>query len=445
MEGLRNNLPLPLTSFIGREDEIAEITGLLEEPHCRLLTLVGPGGIGKTRLALEVAQGLVNPEMDASTEPLFPNGVYLVALQPVALPDDIITTIASAIGFEFYQARDPKAQLYRYLAKKCLLLILDNFEHLLDAIELIEELLAKAPQVDLLVTSRSALNLVQEWLYHLEGMAYPQDGPIDAPEAFGAVQLFVERARRARHSFSLVEEGKHVIQICQLVDGMPLGIELAAAWLRRLPCDEIAAELQRSLDILESDLHGLPDRHRSMRAVLSHSWSLLSREEREVLMKLSVFRGGFRREAAEYVASATLQNLSTLVDHSMLRLTITGRYEIHELQRQYAAEKLAERPELETAVRNRHCEYFADFMDQPPINLVGKRSKETMQALEADIDNIRLAWNWAVGQTRIRDLHRCIETMYWFSWFRAWPQDVKRAFRQAVGALRVAEPSQERD
>ncbi len=445
MEGVRHNLPLSSTSFIGREDEIAEITSLLEEPYCRLLTLVGPGGIGKTRLALEVAGGFVDPETGNAGTTLFPDGVYLVALQPVASSDDIVVTIASAIGFEFYQAQDPKAQLFRYLSKKSLLLILDNFEHLLVAVGLVSELLSEAPQINIMVTSRAALNLVQEWLYHVEGLTYPKNKSFEPLEAYGAVQLFTERARRVRRDFSLADEGAYVLQICRIVDGMPLGIELAAAWLRRLPGDEIVTEIQRSLDILETDLHGLPDRHRSMRAVLSHSWNLFGRKERDVMMKLSIFRGGFRREAAEYVASATLQNLSTLVDHSMIRLASNGRYEIHELQRQYAAERLAERPETESAIRDRHCEYFADFMDQPPINLLGERSKETIQALEADIDNIRMAWNWAVERTRIRDLHQFMETMYLFSWLRAWLQEVKRAFRQAVGALRVAEPSQERD
>jgi len=445
MEGVPHNLPLQPTSFVGRGNEIVEITGLLADPHCRLLTLVGPGGIGKTRLALEVAHGFVRPEVRTTTSMIYPDGVYLVALQPVASTEDIVTSIASAVGFEFYQAQDSRTQLLNYLAKRRSLVILDNFEHLLTAIDLIEELLDKAPHLELMVTSRAAVNLAQEWLYHVEGMAYPLDKAPDRLESYSAVQLFLERARQVRHDFSMEDEGAQVTQICQLVDGMPLGIEMAASWLRRLPCGEIVVEIQRSLDILETDLIGLPDRHRSMRAVLGHSWKLLGREEREALMKLSIFRGGFRREAAEYVTGASLQTLSALVDHSHLRLANTGRYEMHELQRQYAAERLAERPELEITVRDRHCTYFAHLMDQPVRNLVDTRSKEAKQALEADIDNLRSAWNWAVEHTRIRDMHQCMETMFWFSLFFSWSQEGERAFRQAVAVLRETKPGQERD
>ncbi len=375
MGDVPHNLPLQSTSFVGRETEIADVTGLLQNARCRLLTLIGPGGVGKTRLALEAASRIVGRERGAAQAIAYPDGVYLIPLQSVALPEDIVAATAGAVGFEIHTARSPRTQLVDHLAARRLLLILDNYEHLLPATDLIAELLAEAPGVGLLVTSRTTLNLAQEWLYHLEGLAYPLEKPVEPLQRYSAVGLFIARARQMRHDFALEDEGVHVIEICRKIDGLPLGVELAASWLRRLSCAEIAMEIQRGLDLLESDLAGWPHRHRSMRAVLSRSWDLLGPEGREALMQLSVFRGGFRRESAKHVAGVSLPTLSTLIDHSLLRLTSAGRYEMHELQWEFAAEKLAERPELERVVRDRHCDFFAGFMDQPLLACSAREAK----------------------------------------------------------------------
>jgi predicted ATPase len=210
------DLPAQLTPFIGRTEELAVIAHRLDDPHCRLLTLVGPGGIGKTRLAIEAASRRTHA---------FPDGVFFVGLQPIASIDNIIPTVANAVGFEFYEGHHPTAQLLRYLHERCLLLILDNFEHLLPETDVVIELLNGAPQLKLLITSRAALNLREEWLCHVEGMTYPQDESVDAIDAYSAVKLFVERAQRARHSFSLVDEAASVVRVCQLVDGMPLVVD----------------------------------------------------------------------------------------------------------------------------------------------------------------------------------------------------------------------------
>ena len=428
------DLPAQLTPFIGRTDEIAAIVDRLDDPYCRLLTLVGPGGVGKTRLAIEVASRQFHS---------FADGVYFAGLQPIASINHIVPAVASAVGFEFYDGRNPTAQLLHFLCDKHLFLILDNFEHLLPATDVVTELLTGAPQLKLLVTSRAALNLREEWLFRVEGMSYPQDESADILDAYSAVQLFAERAQRARHDFSLADEAAHVVRVCQLVDGMPLGIELAATWLRRLPCPAIVQEIQHSLDILATDLHGIPDRHRSMRAVFDHSWKLLDEEERQALMGLSVFRGGCSRQAAEQVTGATLHTLSALVDKSMLWFTSDGRYEVHELERQYAEERLDEMPQEKVGVRDRHCGYYLEFMCQPERNFIGAANKKTLHAIDTEIDNVRVAWNWAVERKQASNLKKAMYGLYWFSWLRSWHEEGERAFRRAVEALRDAELSVE--
>ncbi len=444
MASLHHNLPPQPTSFIGREREVLAIIKLLEDKHCRLLTLVGPGGIGKTRLGIEVAERIVNPTAETEPISLFLDGAYLVSLQSVASVKNIIPTIASAIGFEFYEARNPERQLINHIGDKQLLLILDNLAHLQDAGDPIGELLSGAPRLKLLVTSREPVNLRQEWLFHVEGMPYPtvEEDTIDAYEA---IRLFVERARRVRHDFSLVDDRACVVRLCQLVDGMPLAIELAAAWLKSLSCMVIVAEIQRNLDILETDMRGVPSRHRSMRAVFDYSWQLLNQDERDLFMMLSVFQGDFDREAAEQVAGASLSTLSALVDKSMLSVQSNGRYQLHELQRQYGAEQLGKASKLETAARNRHCEYFAAFMDKPFRDYYGWGSEEQLQQIDADIDNVLAAWNWAVAQGRFRDLYRCIDGLYHYAWLRSWQASVEQAYHDGLIALRSAEPGPERD
>jgi predicted ATPase/DNA-binding CsgD family transcriptional regulator/Tfp pilus assembly protein PilF len=428
------NLPQYTTPLIGREAEIIDIGDRLNNPRCRLLTLVGPGGIGKTRLATEAA---------SVQAPSFKDGVIFVSLQSVVLIDNIVRTIGTAIGYEFSGGGEPELQLQQYLREKDQLLILDNLEHLLAATDMIANLLSSTSHLKLLITSRESLNLQEEWLYHVEGLPFPEQEPGSDIEIYDAVRLFAERARRVQRDFSLDKEQAPVVQICQLVQGIPLGIELAANWCRRLPCTEIARELQNSLDILKTDLRDVPDRHRSMRAVFDQSWGLLTDEERRVFMALSIFSGGFRRDAAKQVVGATLAALMSLVDKSMIRVSRSGRYEIHELLRHYAAERLGESPEQETKVRDQHSAYYTRFINRPVNAFVGAGNRETLKAVDAEIDNIRLAWNWAVAYRQVRNLKQALDGLHWYAWMRSWHEEGQRAFREAVAALRGAEPTAE--
>src|SRR5512143_2786604 len=356
----RVNLPILPTPLIGRQHEVEELGQLLHDPHCRLLTLVGPGGIGKTRLAIETAVHI---------QTIFADGVYFVPLASVSATRFIVPVIADAIGFTFQSASliDPQLQLFNYLKEKQVLLVVDNLEHLLaePGVEVLADLLANAPRVKLLATSRESLGLQDEWAFEVQGLPIPESRYTEGSAQNTSVELFLQRARRAHVGFHATPaDYPAIVRICQLVNGMPLGIELAAAWVRTLTCDEIAREIERGLDFLSVSTRDLPARHRSMRAVFDQSWKLLSEEEQTVLLRLSVFQGGFQREAAEQVAEATLAVLSTLVTKSLVRRSGAGRYDLHELIRQYAADQISKLPDALAATRARHGSYYLAYFSQ---------------------------------------------------------------------------------
>ncbi len=281
---VRHNLPQQFTRFIGRDEELEEISQLLVDPDCRWVTLVGPGGIGKTRLALQA----VRQNIDR-----FPDGVAWVPLASLDSPAHLVPTAAHALQLTLYEQEDPKDQLINYLHERRMLLLVDNFEHLLEGVRLLSEILQGAPQVKLLVTSREALKLEGERILEVRGLKFPESETTKEAESYSAVQLFLESARRVHTRFTLSHDEKpSVNRICQLVEGMPLAIELASAWVRLLSCEEIAQEIEKNLDLLATYPRDEPARYRGLRAVFEHSWKLLSQEEREVFKKLSVFQGG---------------------------------------------------------------------------------------------------------------------------------------------------------
>ena len=426
------NLPIFPTPLIGREREVEQLGQLLCDPQCRLLTLVGPGGIGKTRLAVETASYMQDS---------FADGVYFVSLASANSTRFIVPVLADSVGFAFQGAShaDPKIQLFSYLKEKQVLLLTDNLEQLLTepGIELLSELLAYAPHVKLLATSRESLGLQDEWVVEVEGLSVPESSYAEGTEQSTSVELFLQRARRAFVGFNATpDDYPAIVRICQLVDGNPLGIELAAAWVRTLSCEEISNEIEHGMDFLSVSARDIPARHRSMRAAFDHSWKLLTKEEQKVLMQLSAFRGGFRREAAEAVVGATLSTLSSLVTKSLIRRSSAGRYDLHELIRQFAAEQLAELPNEQTAAQTRHGRYYLTYFSQADRRLRSSALRETLTELTAEMDNFRAAWDWALAHHDITRLCQVSPTLRYVYELRAWFEEGEAVFHDAAEAIR---------
>jgi predicted ATPase/DNA-binding CsgD family transcriptional regulator len=416
------------TSFIGRSQEINEVGALLDDPSCRLLTLVGPGGIGKTRLALEVA---------AQKDESFPDGVYFVSLTPLSQTHDILTAIAEVMPFCFEQdARSLREQFFDYLREKHdkRLLLIDNFEHLLNSVDLVSDILAATTHLKILVTSREALNLQEEWVRPINGLSYPDIENGHALENYEAVQLFMDRARRIRGDFDLSRDSRSVVEICRLVEGMPLAIELAVGWLKTLQPAEIAKEIQSNMDILATRSRNLPERHRSIRSVFNHSWELLLPDERDVFKKLSVFRGGFTREAANMVANASLLTLAALVDKSLVRSGERGRYDIHELLRQYSAEQL-EDADQRVAVQSAYVEYYLGMLHRLEPDIKAHHQIAALDAIATDFENIRHAWLLGIQQERFTALHHAVESLHFFGDMRGRYHDVVTLLKAATDHL----------
>ena len=431
-------LPASPTPFIGREEELAELAEMIASPKLRLLTLTGPGGIGKTRLALQAAAEQVGA---------FSHGVYHVPLAAANSIETVISAIADALGLRLHNQQKPQRQLLDYLREKETLLVLDNMEHLLVGVDLIAEILQNAPRTTLLVTSRERLNLQEEWVYEIGGLTYPAIPEKPGEEwgkTYSAIDLFQQRARQANRHFSLAEaELSAVIRICQLVEGMPLGVELAAAWVSVYSCTEIAQAIADNLDILTTRLHNVPERHRNIRATFEHSWQRLGETEKDIFARLSAFRGGFRTEAAVTIAEASPSTLASLLDKSLLRHASPDRYDMHELLRQYAAEKLAGNPQKHEAAHMQHAGYFAALLEGQEAHLKGLRQRQALAELAPERDNMSQAWQWAVAGGHAREVEQSLESLYDFYDIRCWFQAGIALLTPAIDRWR-AEPGQER-
>jgi predicted ATPase len=512
---------------VGREKELAAIRERLGDPLCRLLTLVGPGGSGKTRLAVEsAAQALKG----------FRDGVHFVPLAPLESAEAVVSAVARAVGLSFVRRAgegppaEPRQQLLDYLRHRTTLLLLDNAEHLLPddqrgLVALIGQVLQAAPSVKVMVTSRAALRLQSEHLFHVGSLALLQELPaplnqwhvVASATEYSALRLFVSAAARVCPDFTLASGNlPHVARICSQVAGMPLGILLAAAWTRMLSPAEISAAItaempaERSgsmapesstlegqgLDFLASDASGMPERHRSMRAVFDHSWRLLSERERQLLQGMSVFRGDFARGAAQEVTGATLHELARLVDMSLLQhiqaptpmapgpqsllpepLSLDfadldemarelgleewlpgtlgssswtealapqsppaeSRYEMHELLRQYAAERLSQSADRGEGVRDRHAAYYVRELQRWQTELQGPRRRRAIDEMEIEFAHLRTAWERLAQRLLVCGLDQALSAVGSFSYFSGRTAEAAALFRSAAERFEAAD------
>ncbi len=434
-----HHLPLPPTPLLGRDPELAAMDRIFNESPCRLLTLTGMGGIGKTRLAIEFA---------SRQQSRFPGGIFFISLASLISPDLIIPTIAEVFGLTFSGPANPKDQLLNYMAnriKQPSLLVFDNLEHLLapyaqgnaasEVTGLVVEILERLPNLKILATSREQLNLHGEWMYELHGLPAPPMDFATRLEDYGAVKLFILSARRVQADFEIQkDEQPALIRICRLLEGIPLAIELAAAWVGMLSCEEIAHEIESSLDFLTTSMRDVPERHRSLRAAIDHSWRLLSDNERRVLRRLSVFHGGFSRHAAEQVAGASLSSLASLHAKSLVHRTESERFDLHDLLRKYTLMKLEESPEELANTKDIHCVYYLDFLGDREGDLRNERQHMAMAEISAEIENIRAAWHHAVIHDQVAKLRKPILS-FWFYDIRGWFQEAYALFRWTIEEL----------
>jgi predicted ATPase/DNA-binding SARP family transcriptional activator len=397
------NLPVQTTRFVGRESELVELSELLAQPECRLLTLVGPGGVGKTRLAIQTLSQIQSG---------FPDGIYVVSLVAHPNSDSIYRPIAEALKISFNNVVDQSDQLIQYLGNKRILLLLDNLEHLLQSGQFIVKILDSAPGVKLMVTSRERLNLYSETIFEVRGLPYPaQPDSLDL-EQYGAIKLFVQNARRILPGYLLRPNDKPaVIRICSLVDGLPLGIELASSWVRAYSCQEIADSIQDNLDFVRTTSQDVPIRHRSLRAAFDHSWILISEESRRMLVRLSIYRDGFSLQAAQYMHAVPIM-LADYIDKSLLTRQSSGRYYMPETIRVYAEEKFKQDTQEYSRTINTYCDYYRDFLIKKVQGISTKAGPIIIDEIHTEYKNILVALTQALDYGNWQDLSKSLYPLF---------------------------------
>lgn len=437
---LPHNLPRQLTPLIGRVHESLVVYNKILDPAFPLVTVVGEGGVGKTRLALCVARAMVEgvppgqPEEsvrrggrgahqpfhaagNGGRSALFVDGIWFVPLAGLSsdgnVADQIAEAIATVLNIDLTGGTQLKSQLIARIAGKQILLILDNFEQLGAGVGFLVELLQSCYHLKLLVTSRHRLNLQAEFVYRLEGLNAPD--PVEDSDFsnqsllhFDSIQLFLERANRTSPGFALTPENqRHVLTICQFVEGLPLGIELAAALVEHHDVAVVAQQLTTNYAFLAANLADLAPRHRSMSRVLAYSWQLLTTEEAQVLAQCAIFHGGFTLEAATAITGATLLQLESLVHQSLLRYADEARFALHELVQRFAAEQLDQMPAHKRTVMNRFYQYYLNLLHTNQNVLPEQR--QVAVALRLEFDNIRPAWLLAVAANDVTALAKGLD------------------------------------
>ncbi len=413
-------LPVYTKPFIGRQTEIQTITEKLADPLCRLLTIVGPSGVGKTRLAVEIAR---------TQSDKFKHGAYILQLEVSVSEDALVTKLMDILEVTLHQNSSPKRQIIECLKNKNMLLIFDNFESYMDRKPLISEILEAAPHVKMLVTSQERLNVHEEWLIGLHGLEL-----CGAPFTHNceAIRLFIECALCIAPDFSLAGQEQGIVQICRLLDGIPLAIELAAQWVELLSCQEIAAEIQNNYDMLQNSIVNIPDRHLSLRAAFEYSWNLLSGDLQKALQRLSIFEEGFTYQASSTIAKIPLDTLAKLVHRSILWNIGQERHSIPHAFKPYIQEKSVNPEEIEQ-IRKQHCQYYSMLFKVEDLN--GPQQEEVLQQIKNEQRNILAGWQWAVKNRHLECLDRYCDLLYIFFDIRSQFNDGRILFANALSTL----------
>jgi|GEM_PF-3036916 len=437
-----SRIPKPVTAFIGREKEISDYSRLLFDPSCRLLTLSGFGGSGKTRLAMELAR-IASEEKGEQ--------VIFVSLAPIRTALDILFAVADALTLSYthpgVQTKSTPlpteellfTSLIQYLHTRRMIIILDNFEHLLEHGNIITSILTSCPEITIVITSREPTGISGEWIREISGLSCPSGiQGTDDPFAFDSMQLFRELALRIRPDFKPDDsEIEAMLKICRLVDGLPLGIELAVPWLHTMTCTQMAREVESNIDFLEKHYTNLSERHRSIRAIFEQTWSILEPEARSCFRKLSIFRGGFSAEAAQIVAGAPRRALTSLAQRSLIHFNERNRFEILEVIRQFALERLRSVPRESDVIADRHARYYLRIVTESQSSLKGSEQIQALNRIQVDLDNIRTAWKRGVQRGMTEDIDNAAFSLFLFYDIGSRFAEGAAMFAEAITALPI--------
>ena len=424
----RNNLPSPLTSFIGREEEIGQLTRCLRSPVCRLTTLIGPPGVGKTRLAVQVAKENLT---------IFPDGVWFVPLETIQSENELVPALAKAIGFVSERQFLHDALLHHLHNQKALI-ILDSFERFSREGGLLLELLGNAPTLKIMLTSRERLNYQVACIFEINGLPYPTSLHAEQAENFPAVHLFLNRALHRQILGPISPHDlKDVIEICQLLEGLPLALELAAASVHQFTYAEIIAQIQKKLDVLKTSMPDVPKRHQSMYVAIHQSWALLSQHEQAIFARLGIFQGSFSQEAAAQIAASPISTLANLTDKSLIMMDDRRRYKLPLILRNFAIEKLHVDLSEAARVEKSFAHYYMSFLEQLDLARYPHVPRQLLREIDKEIENIREAWLWMTKNQDFEGISQGLDSLWGFYNACDHLKDGENAFRSGVEALRA--------